>query len=331
MFADEKKVRMNDPQDKLHEPEQTPGQVPAGFAERKPAPELLVSARHPVHSVFVGPAGLRSGWRVLLFVLIAAVIAFGVVGATARWHPHGGGKLWVGWLVELELFLAAAAAAFLMSRIERRSWGDYGLPARVAFGKNFWVGAVWGIVWLTVMMLVMRAGGLFDFGGLAIHSVRILKFAAFYGLLFLTVGFFEEFTARGYAQFTLAQGMGFWPAAILLSALFGAMHLGNSGEALLGILGVALIGLFLCLTLRRTGTLWFAVGFHASWDWGESFLYSVPDSGAMVPGHLLNASFHGPRWLTGGSVGPEGSVLVLVTIGLMWVVFDRVYPRAKIS
>jgi membrane protease YdiL (CAAX protease family) len=95
------------------------------------------------------------------------------------------------------------------------------------------------------------------------------------------------------------------------------------------LLGAAMIGLFFCLTVRRTGTLWFAVGFHASWDWGESYLYSVPDSGGISPGHLLKSSFHGPRWLTGGSVGPEGSLLVFVVIALMWVAFDRVYREAN--
>jgi hypothetical protein len=326
MFADWKKGRMNDPLGDSQEENTAPDR---GSQSLEPAPELLASAKHPIHNLFVGPAGLRSGWRVALFVLIAAVIAFALVGATSRWHPQGAGRLWQGWLSELELFLAVAAASLLMARIEKRPWGSYGLPARGMFGKNFWAGALWGFLWLTVMMLLMRAAGVFYFGGLAIHGARILKFAAFYGLLFLTVGFFEESLMRGYAQFTLTQGLGFWPAAILLSALFGALHLGNSGEAWLGILAAALIGLFLCLTLRRTGTLWFAVGFHASWDWGESYLYSVPDSGAMVPGHLLNSSFHGPRWLTGGSVGPEGSVLVLLIIALMWVVFDRSYREAK--
>jgi len=320
---------MNDPPDELHEPGQTPRQTTAGFAEHEPAPELLASARHPVHSVFVGPAGLRSGWRVLLFALLAATIGFALTGFTSHWHPRGAAKLWLDWLNGLELFLAVGATTFVMSRIEKRPWGTYGLPARGMFGKNFWLGALWGFLWLTAMMLMMRAGGLFNFGGLAIHGLRILKFAAFNGLFFLTVGLFEESSTRGYAQFALAQGIGFWPAAILLSAAFGAVHLGNPGEAWLGIFGAALLGVFFCLTLRRTGTLWFAVGFHASWDWGESYFYSVPDSGAMVPGHLLNSSFHGSRWLTGGSVGPEGSVLVLVIIVLMWVAFDRMYPKPK--
>jgi len=66
-----------------------------------------------------------------------------------------------------------------------------------------------------------------------------------------------------------------------------------------------------------------------AWDWGESFLYSVPDSGAVLPGHLLNSSLHGPDWLAGGSVGPEGSYLVFVVIGMLWVLFDRAYPEVK--
>jgi hypothetical protein len=157
----------------------------------------------------------------------------------------------------------------------------------------------------------------------------VLKFAAFWAVLFLVVGLFEEFVTRGYTQFTLTQGIGFWPAAILLSAAFGAIHLGNQGEGWIGALGAACIGLFFCLTLRRTGTLWFAVGMHASWDWGETFFYSVPDSGLIAPGHLLKSSFHGSRWLTGGSVGPEGSVLLVLIIAVLWITFDRLYPEVK--
>src|SRR5450756_2021428 len=76
-----------------------------------------------------------------------------------------------------------------------------------------------------------------------------------------------------------------------------------------GALSVFAMGMFFCLILRRTGNLWFAVGLHASFDWGETFLFSAPDSGIVAPGHLLNSSFHGPVWLTGGTVGPEGSAM----------------------
>ena len=163
------------------------------------------------------------------------------------------------------------------------AFGCYGLPAANAFGKLFWVGALWGMCSLTVLMLALRAAHVFYFGAVALHGVRMLKFAVFWAVFFLIVGFYEEFFTRGYTQFTLTEGVGFWPAAILLSLGFGALHLENPGEDWVGILAAMLIGFFFCLTLRRTGNLWFAIGFHAAWDWGESYLYSVPDSGGRLP------------------------------------------------
>ncbi|MGA9508009.1 MAG: CPBP family intramembrane glutamic endopeptidase, partial [Candidatus Sulfotelmatobacter sp.] len=123
--------------------------------------------------------------------------------------------------------------------------------------------------------------------------------------------------------------MGFWPAAVLLSCMFGLIHMRNGGEQWPGLLAAAAIGFFFCLTLRRTGNLWFAVGFHAAWDWGETFFYSVPDSGTIFPGHLLKSSFHGPAWLTGGGVGPEGSVLCFLVIAVTWAAFAKAYPAVK--
>ena len=216
-----------------------------------------------------------------------------------------------------------------MARIESRPFGAYGLPPQMAFGKLFWLGAVWGLVALTILMLVLRGVGVFYFGGLALHGVRVLKFAAFWGVFFLLVGLFEEFLMRGYSLFTLTQAFGFWPAATMLSILFGAIHLANQGEGWIGAAAAGVIGFFFCLTLRRTGNLWFAVGFHASWDWGETYLYSVPNSGIVATGHLLGSSFHGSPWLSGGSVGPEGSVFVFVLIAGLWLVFDRLHPEVK--
>jgi hypothetical protein len=244
-------------------------------------------------------------------------------------EPHLAIRIWLDLVAEVGSFVVVAIPAVVMGRIERRPFGDYGLPRHSAFGKSFWLGMVWGIAAITALVLVIGGFGDFSLGHTALHGARILKFAAFWGAYFVVVGFFEEFLLRGYTQFTLTRGIGFWPAALALSAVFAALHFGNQGETWIGLLAVAAIGLFLCLTLRRTGNLWFAVGFHASWDWGESYLYSVPDSGGMVTGHLVHSSFHGSRWITGGSVGPEGSVLVFVVIALTWVAFDRMYPEVK--
>jgi uncharacterized protein len=279
-----------------------------------------------VRFVFLGPNGLRAGWRLLIYMAMVVGIVLGL-GALAQ-LLHVKGTIWGSAVGEGLLLIAALLPAVIMSLIEKRPFGAYGLPGRNAFRRPFWVGAVWGFVAISALLLIMRALHVFYFGGLALSGVRILKFAAFWGIFFLGVGFAEEFLFRGYTQFTLTQGIGFWPTAIILSCIFGGVHLGNAGEGCPGALAAGLIGFFFALTLRRTGDLWFAVGFHAAWDWCESYLYSVPDSGGMVPGHLINSSFQGPKWLTGGSIGPEGSALVFVVIVLVWIAFDRMYPKA---
>jgi membrane protease YdiL (CAAX protease family) len=308
-----------------------PSTPPQSLTASFEAPPPLPPAPPPsaMRHIFFGADGLRAGWRFLLYLVM--VVALGaVLGILLHFSPAKKlGLLWNLLIGESVSLVVAAVPALIMARIEHRSFGVYGIPTSRAFGKLFWIGLVWGLVALSVLLAGMHAAGAFDITALSIHGIRIWKFAAFWALFFLIVGFFEEFLMRGYTQFTLTKGIGFWPAAILLSLAFGAIHLGNKGEGVVGALAAAAIGLFFCLTLRRTGDLWFAIGFHASWDWGETYLYSVPNSGTVMPGHLLNTTFHGKPWLSGGTVGPEGSVLCFVVIALLWIVFDRLYRQAK--
>ncbi len=220
----------------------------------------------------------------------------------------------------------AFAAAIAMSQLEGRSFGDYGLPLRGAFGKLFWQGALFGLMEISAVIGVIATFGSYHFGALAIHGTDLLRWAVFWGAFFVLVGLYEEFAFRGYVQFTLAQAVRFWPAAVLLSAAFGFVHRTNPGESKMGLAGVMLTGLLWCFALRRTGNLWFAVGMHASFDFGETFLYSVPDSGVVFQGHLSNATLAGPAWLTGGGTGPEASVCDFIMLLIFFYVFHRLYP-----
>jgi len=90
-----------------------------------------------------------------------------------------------------------------------------------------------------------------------------------------------------------------------------------------------MIGLVFAFALRRTGNLWLAVGWHASFDFGETFLYSVPDSGIVFQGHLSNATLHGPDWKTGGTAGPEASVFSFLVMGILAVVIHYLFPAKE--
>jgi membrane protease YdiL (CAAX protease family) len=157
----------------------------------------------------------------------------------------------------------------------------------------------------------------------------MLRWAILWAVVFVFVGLFEEFLFRGYTQYTLGESIGFWPAAVLLSCSFGAVHLGNPGEGWVGAAGVVTIGVIFAFALRRTGNLWLCVGWHASFDFGETFLYSVPNSGIVFEGHLSNASLHGAKWLTGGAVGPEGSIFSFLTMGILAFAIHLLFPAKK--
>jgi uncharacterized protein len=243
--------------------------------------------------------------------------------------PPATPKLWGQFLSEVILAVSAIAPAFGMAAIENRPFGDYGLPGRIGWGRIFWTGALVGPLALSLLLLVLHWLGCLAFYGLMLQGLRILKFGVFWAMFFFLVALFEEFTFRGYALVALSQAIGFWPTALLSSLIFGYTHLGNPGETWVGALGAGALGLFFCFTLRRTGNLWFAVGLHASWDWAQSFVYGVPDSGTREPGHLLRAALQGPAWLSGAPVGPEGSVLVFVLIATLWSAFAYFYPSGR--
>jgi hypothetical protein len=286
----------------------------------------------PWHSIFYNDGGLRSGWRVLLYIVLIMVLAFAMNLALDKvFHPPktSAPALWQIFLQEFLLFVLVFLPACFMARLERRSVGEYGLPLQSLFGKRFWQGCALGVIEIVALMGCIAALGGYSFGNLNLHGDAIFKWALYWALFFVVVGLFEEFTFRGYLQFTLADGIGFWPAAWILSLGFGAVHLGNKGEGWVGAAGVAMIGLIFALALKRTGNLWLVVGWHACFDFGETFLFSVPNSGAVFPGHLSNATLHGPIWLTGGTVGPEGSVFSFITMAAAALFIHKAFPTRK--
>jgi len=230
-------------------------------------------------------------------------------------------------------FGAALLAAWIMSKIERRPFVEYGLPLRRMFRKHFWQGALWGFGGSLLMVILLRLFGAASFEGVALHGLTLVKFALLWAAAFLLLGFAEEFAYRGYSQATLTGGMGFWPAAALVSAIFGAVHyFFKPMENWMDGLSVGLFGLFWCFTLRRTGTLWFAIGFHAMPDYADMVLFAQPNTGNdghSLTGHLLNVSYRGPEWLTGGPRGTEASALQFLILALMFLAFARAYPRIQ--
>jgi len=287
-----------------------------------------------VNKIFVGPYGLRAGWRLAIFGVVLVVLAF-VLRMVARALGAKQGapptSLVPAQLIgsEATIFLVVYLASWIMAKIEKRKLAQYGLPLKQAFRKDFWLGLLWGFLATSVGLgAILLLHGVQVTRG-TIHGKEIWASTAAWAVTFLLVGLSEEYSFRGYVQFTLTTGIGFWPAAIVLSALFGWVHAGNPGENVFGELSVVCFGLLFCLFLRRTGNLWWPVGFHMGYDWGQTFFYGVPDSGLLPYHNFLASSFNGPRWLTGGTVGPEASIFTPITLAIVAILFSRMYRENR--
>ena len=279
--------------------------------------------------IFLGDHGLRAGWSVLIFLSIYLLLDRVLTAAVRRvaWlHPTGPIPPGVALFSECGALLVVLFATWVMARIERRRVGSYGYRADDAITRLCW-GGVWGFACLSALIGLLWKSGFLVFEGRPLDAGSAWGYAAAWAVVFLVVGLLEESLLRGYLQFTVSRGIGFWWAAVVLSVAFASWHLTNSGESLLGLLSAGAGGFTFCISLWYTKSLWWAIGFHAGWDWGQSFFYGTSDSGLVVTGHLLTARPVGPVLWSGGTVGPEGSLflfpfLILLATG-MWIWWGR--------
>jgi uncharacterized protein len=296
-----------------------------------------VPGRSPV---LFGPDGLRAGWRALLFVfifialsLLANFILQFLLHVTPL-NPKQPISPWAGIRSEIVSVVVVFAATWIMSRTEGRSILVYGYVGRARLARFLW-GGLWGFLALSSLVAVLWKSHYLAFGGRLLGGGAVWEYGLAWLVMFVLVGVFEESLLRGYLQYTLTRGIGFWWGALLMSLVFGVVHGNNRGESPIGLISAGAVGLVFCLSLWYTGSLWWAIGFHATWDWAQSFFYGTPDSGMMTQGHLMAEHPLGPLLWSGGPTGPEGSIyvlpLLLIIAAVMWMWWGRRGAAARPS
>jgi membrane protease YdiL (CAAX protease family) len=310
----------------------------------------------------MGRFGLRAGWGILIVAVAFFLLTIlgGIFGVAASGHmkeiiaaqmqaranpgapkPHVN----IPFVPVLAIgqdgvaFVGLLAICWLFSRGERRPLSAYGIgPNRF---KDVFPGALWGVVCLSLLVALLHSLHVLVFDGRNLYGRVIFLWGLKWLIAFLLVGFAEEYSFRGYVQFTLMRGLwglaerfnpdnprplAFWLAATTLSLLFGAVHISNAGENFFGIIAVVLAGLAFSYTLWRTGSLWWGIGFHATWDWAQSFLFGVADSGNISVGRLFVTHPAGNPYLSGGPDGPEGSICVVLALALAVAAVHLTHP-----
>lgn len=284
-----------------------------------------------------GSDGLRAAWAIPLFFLIAIVVtllAFAMAYLLERLTPEEMRAMLVRINPRIAIPLAIAeccgtlVAYFVMCRLDSRPWQDHGLrPARalVQLGQ----GALTGALLMSLLVGAMVLTHALKIGPSARTSAALAWSGLQWAALFVPAAFVEEMMFRGYPFFRLARTMKPLRAAVVMSGVFALAHLPNGGEGLIGILQVIAVGLLFSLAVWRTGALWWAIGAHAAWNWTQTFVFGCNNSGLAGGAPWLVSVPAGPDWLSGGSTGPEGSLLSLPILALgAWIVL-RTLPVAR--
>ncbi len=317
-------------------------------------PAQPIPPPHPstLRKIFIGKDGIRAGWSLIIFILIFAAIGFCAVQILHKLHPVAPqpAQTAVEESPRHALFneslplLVTLLATWIMSKIERRPNSVYGFGS-TRKRSYFFAGLISGIICLSLLILTLWKTGLLVFGRRLLFGADVLRYGAIWLFGFFLVGLLEEYLTRGYLQYTLTRGLaglyewafktphnkalGFWTSAVIFSILFGLGHSSNPGESPIGLLSAGLAGMVFCFSLFRTGSLWWAIGFHTSWDWGQSFLYGVADSGTMVQHHLFATHPVGKPIFSGGTTGPEGSIYIVAILALASLIIFLTLPRAS--
>jgi membrane protease YdiL (CAAX protease family) len=222
--------------------------------------------------------------------------------------------------------LTAAGFAFFLRVLD---YNSKPLPAALALPVNQIAGRQFGTgLALGGLLMALDVGAIACLGSLHVHlhlSLQMGERAAAVAVLLLFGALLEELTFRGYPFQKLTESFGAFWAVVALSALFGAVHLGNpdaGGWLSWGFFNTLAVGVLFALARIRSGSLWFSFGLHFGWNLFQGSVFGLPVSGLTEFSTLVTANAHGSLALTGGTYGPEASatcsIVLVIALPLVW-------------
>ena len=285
--------------------------------------------------IFFNPVGrLRSGWRLLIFLLVLIVLdivweqvvrtLYGFV-STYRSIPYP--DFLLGLAFRGGLLVIALGLGYLCAHIlEELPWRSLGASFHKGWLRDLIIGSVLGFLTLAVAVVIAMAGRGISFSINQINSAGIIKSMIGSGVLLVVAAFAEEAMFRGYALQTLARAKLAWLGVAFTLALFGVAHLTNPNTVPgFTFINTAIAGLWFAIAYFRTRSLWLPLGLHWAWNWALGWFFGLPVSGLNVASHpLMKASDTGPFWLTGGSYGIEGGLAGTIALALGTLVIWRI-------
>ena len=208
------------------------------------------------------------------------------------------------------LFIGIWAVLFLNALIKKNRplFKAYGTGCAGNNVKNLLIGYLigFGMNGLAILMAWMHGDIYMYFDRFELVPFLILFVAVF------VQSAAEEMVCRGfiYQRVLRTYRDKFWLAVIVNSVFFGAIHLGNDGISALAIVDLVVTGLLFTAMVYYFDSLWMAMAAHAGWNFTQSILAGLPNSGMVVPYSVfkLDAATARDSFFYNVAFGVEGTV-----------------------
>jgi uncharacterized protein len=255
------------------------------------------------------------GWKIAVLLLIYLFLAaiFNVVWHLLHLPPQmQHGILNPGLMVLTGVILLGSiltASAWTAHHFDHRSLATTGVPLSSPWLGQVLIGFLVGSVPPCLFFLAAYKLGSAQVARTPVDVHLLLAQTLPALIATLLLAFNEELLYRGYLLQVISQKSGRWMAALITGVLFGLVHAGNSAANPQGLVFTAIGGVLLAWLVMRQGSLWMAGGYHAGWNATASLALGLQVSGTTMPGSWITTTLTGPRWLSGGSYGFEGSII----------------------
>lgn len=272
-------------------------------------------------------------WRFLLMMTVwgAAISPFFVL-VMPRLGARGLADRPATWaLTEAVIAVAATAAVLVVNRfIDRQAVGSLGLnPAGAP--QRFAGGAILGAAIILAAVGVLMALGVARRLPLSQAPMMTLGLAS---VATLINAFTQEILFQGHLLPSLLRRTTPVVALLASGVVFVLIHGPAAFMDPIPGMNIFLAAILLGAARLRTGSLWLGLGIHFGWNFVEG-----PLLGLLVSGHELKGwkvlELIGPTYLSGGTYGPEGSllatVMTLVGIGVVWRLGPTDAARAPVA
>ena len=208
------------------------------------------------------------------------------------------------------LFIGIWAVLFLNALIKKNRplFKAYGTGCAGNNVKNLLIGYLigFGMNGLAILMAWMHGDIYMYFDRFELVPFLILFVAVF------VQSAAEEMVCRGfiYQRVLRTYRDKFWLAVIVNSVFFGAIHLGNDGISALAVVDLVVTGFLFTAMVYYFDSLWMAMAAHAGWNFTQSILAGLPNSGMVVPYSVfkLDAATARDSFFYNVAFGVEGTV-----------------------